>query len=171
VKKFSAFLKVHHHVNKSPPIPRLCVIFRNNIFYGENFLASRPSHNLEDHPCILLATAHSVYSNLPSVSGYRLPVLQCIHTLWLVQSLVKVATFLISYSIHLGRLTSFCWPEEVPSWAPDRRPELCMWSAQSPCLVWSASYPSCSPELQNRNHKLTLLLVSRIGPILYRLGA
>jgi hypothetical protein len=33
------------------PGPRLLVIFRNKlIFYGEQLLAPRPTHKLEDHP-------------------------------------------------------------------------------------------------------------------------
>jgi hypothetical protein len=47
--------------------------FRNKlIFHGEELLAPRPTPKLEDHPCRLSATAYSIYSRLPSISGGHL---------------------------------------------------------------------------------------------------
>jgi hypothetical protein len=68
--------KVHYRIHTSPPPvqsgPRLCDMFRKkDNFYGEELLAPRPTPKLEDHPCRLLATAYSMYSQLPSISGGR----------------------------------------------------------------------------------------------------
>jgi hypothetical protein len=52
--------------------PRLFCLFRNiMIFYGEELLAPRPTPKLEDNPCRLSATAYSMYSKLPSITGGR----------------------------------------------------------------------------------------------------
>jgi hypothetical protein len=41
--------------------------------YGDGLLASRQTPKLEDHPLSAVATAYSLYSQLPSVSGGALP--------------------------------------------------------------------------------------------------
>jgi hypothetical protein len=47
--------------------------FRNKlIFYGEELLDPRSTPKLEDYPCRLSATAYSIYSQLPTISGGRL---------------------------------------------------------------------------------------------------
>jgi hypothetical protein len=54
------------------PGSRLCAVFRNMvIFYVEELVAPRPTPKLEDHPFRLSATAYSMYSRLPSISGGR----------------------------------------------------------------------------------------------------
>jgi hypothetical protein len=48
------------------------VNFCNKImFYGELLLAPTPNPKLRNSPCRLSATAYSIYSQLPSVSGGR----------------------------------------------------------------------------------------------------
>jgi hypothetical protein len=56
--------KVHYRVHKVPPIPSPCLKFRNKLvfFYGEEKLASLPTHKLVTTPCRLLAIAYSTYS-------------------------------------------------------------------------------------------------------------
>jgi len=41
---------VHYRVHKSLKIQGLCVMFRDNFFYGEEILAPRPTPKLEDPP-------------------------------------------------------------------------------------------------------------------------
>jgi hypothetical protein len=44
--------------------------FLNKPFFeGEELLIPRPTPKLEDHPNRLSATAYSIYSQLPSISG------------------------------------------------------------------------------------------------------
>jgi hypothetical protein len=60
-------------IHRISPCPRLRVNFRNNlIFYGEELLDPRPTPKLEDHPLSLSATAYSIHSQLPFISGGRL---------------------------------------------------------------------------------------------------
>jgi hypothetical protein len=52
------------------PNPRSYVTFRNKLFYyGEELLAPRSTPRLEDHPLSVVATAHSIYWQLPSIPG------------------------------------------------------------------------------------------------------
>jgi len=49
------------------------VTFSNKqAFYGEELLSPRPTPKLEHHPLSAVATAHSVYLQLPIISGGRL---------------------------------------------------------------------------------------------------
>jgi hypothetical protein len=59
-------LKVHCRLHKGPPIPRTCVTFRNELLV----LVQPPSWRTI--PYRMSATAHSIYSQLPSASGGRL---------------------------------------------------------------------------------------------------
>jgi hypothetical protein len=48
---------------------RFATFRSNKFFYGKGLLAPRPTHKLEDHPLSLFATAYSIHSQLPSVTG------------------------------------------------------------------------------------------------------
>jgi hypothetical protein len=62
-------LKLYQRIS---PGPRLFIVFCNMvIFYGEELLAPRPTPKLEDHPLSASATAYTMYSQLPSISGGR----------------------------------------------------------------------------------------------------
>jgi hypothetical protein len=43
----------------------------SHFFYSEELLAPRPTPKLGTTPCLLSATAHSMYSHLPSIIGGR----------------------------------------------------------------------------------------------------
>jgi len=54
-------------LQRSHPIPKPCVIFRNKlIFYGVGLLAPLPTPSWRTIPYRLSATAYSIYSQLPS---------------------------------------------------------------------------------------------------------
>jgi hypothetical protein len=56
--------------------------FRNIIhFYGEELLARSPNTKLEDHPCLLSATACSIYSQLFAISEAVTPSATWGHTI------------------------------------------------------------------------------------------
>jgi hypothetical protein len=55
------------------PGPRPLLYVRNTlIFYGEDLLAPRPTHQLEDQPLPAVRDCLFIYSNVPSISGGRL---------------------------------------------------------------------------------------------------
>jgi hypothetical protein len=65
------FLSLRSSIQGIRPGPRLLVYFRNRlIFYGEELLAPRPTRRTT--ACRLSATAYSIYSQLPFISGGRL---------------------------------------------------------------------------------------------------
>jgi len=47
----------------------LCNISKQAVFYGNELLAPRPAPSWRTTPLRLSATAYSVYSQLPSISG------------------------------------------------------------------------------------------------------
>jgi hypothetical protein len=78
--------KVHYRVHNSPPSPRPCVTFRNNLFdYGEELLTPLPAPKLEDYLLSVYADGYSIYSQLPSIRNPRTrhAVVTGTHVTWL----------------------------------------------------------------------------------------
>jgi hypothetical protein len=71
-KSHNHFLSLRSFIHSIRTGPRPFVTFCNKlIFYGEELLTPRPTPSWRSTPCRLSATAYSVYSQLPSISGGR----------------------------------------------------------------------------------------------------
>jgi hypothetical protein len=67
------FISFRTFIQGIRPGPRPLLNVRNkHIFYGEVLLAHAQPPKLEDHPLSAVATAYSIYSQLPSKTGGRL---------------------------------------------------------------------------------------------------
>jgi hypothetical protein len=85
------------------PGPMPCAMFRKTvIFYGEELLAPRPTPNWRTTLCRLSATAYSMDSQLPSISGGRSSILNLRTRHAMVTATKEVGWWSMNY-IHMAQ--------------------------------------------------------------------